>query len=85
MKFSRSQRIKIIATIIAVFLLGSINAFRDYSNSADSPQAALDWATHPLAATLGLFLPVILLSPIAYWYFGKAKWFKRAFLEKPES
>ena len=82
MKLSRVQRIKIIATVIAVLLLGSINAFRDYSNRADSTQATLDWATHPMAAILGLFLPVVLLSPLAYWYFGKAKWFKRAFLEK---
>jgi hypothetical protein len=83
MKLSRFQRIRLISTGIAVLLLGSINAFRDYR--AKSSQAALDWAAHPYATALGLFLPVILLSPILYWYLGKAKWFKQAFLEKPRT
>lgn len=85
MKLSHVQRIKIISTIIVTLLIGSMNVLRDYFNRAESPQTALDWATHPYAAALGGFLPVILLSPIAYWYFGRAKWFKRAFLEKPKA
>ena len=84
MKISRFQRIKLISTSIAVLLLGSMNAFRDYSSRAQSAQASFDWTTHPYATALGLFLPIILLSPILYWYLGRAKWFKTAFLEKPK-
>jgi hypothetical protein len=84
LKLSRFQFIKLLLTaFITAFGVGLSTYHAAYPTYPRGVQKAAEWAQHPYASMLGSATPALVLSPVFYWWLGKAKWFRRAFSDKP--